>query len=179
MDLPDQDGLAASTTPEATKIALVGTLVVAAAAVISYVTGPAEASATAGYLALFTALFSLRVVGQIAVAAVRPSWLPPMEQWNLVPYRILLPIQVAMLALMSVIVLDVAWGSGVFAGSNETLGAVLVALSYAYWAAMAGRYALRMTRRPDYRWFGGAVPIVFHCVLAGFVFVYGSYLASG
>ena len=179
MDVQDQDGLATLTTPEATKIALVGTLVVAAAAVISYVTGPAEASATAGYLALFTALFSLRVVGQIAVAAVRPSWLPPMEQWNLVPYRILLPVQVALLALMSVIAFDVARGSGAFAEQNATLGAVLVPLSYVYWAAMAGRYAVRMARGPGQRWFGGAIPIVFHCVLAGFVFVYGSYLASG
>ena len=179
MDVPDQDRLAASVTPDATKIVLVGTLAVVAAAVASYVGRPAEAGATATYLALFTALFSVRVVGQIAVAVARPRWLPPMEQWNLVPYRILLPIQVALLALMSVVVLDVARGSGAFAGQNETVGDVLVAFSYAYWAAMAGRYALRMTRRPAERWFGGAIPIVFHCVLAAFLFVYGSYLASG
>jgi hypothetical protein len=102
-----------------------------------------------------------------------------MERWNLVPYRILLPIQVALLALMSVIALDVARGSGAFAGPDATLGAVLVPLSYAYWAAMTGRYAWRMTRRHDQRWFGGAIPIVFHCVLAAFLFVYGAYLASG
>jgi hypothetical protein len=32
-----------------------------------------------------------------------------------------------------------------------------------------------MARRPEQRWFGGTVPIVFHCVLAAFLFVLGSY----
>jgi hypothetical protein len=80
---------------------------------------------------------------------------------------------------MSVIAFDAARGSGAFVGPNATLGAVLVPLIYAYWAAMTGRYAWRMTRRHDQRWFGGAIPIVFQCVLAAFFFVYGAYLASG
>jgi hypothetical protein len=178
MDVPDQDGLVTA-TPEATKVALVGVLAVMIAAVASYASRSPDASVTAAYLALFTALFSVRVLGQIAVAVARPPWLPAMEQWNFVPYRFLLPIQIALLALMSVIALDVARGSGVFGGPDETLGAVLVPLSYAYWAAMAGRYTLRMAQRRDQRWFGGAIPIVFHCVLAAFLFVYGSFLASG
>jgi hypothetical protein len=43
---------------------------------------------------------------------------------------------------------------------------------------MAVRYAVRMTRRPEQRWFGGTIPIVFHWVLASVVFVYGSFHAS-
>jgi hypothetical protein len=58
------------------------------------------------------------------------------------------------------------------------LGQALVWASYAYLAAMAARYARRMLRRPDQRWFGGAIPIVFHCVLAAFVFVLGSSLVA-
>jgi hypothetical protein len=177
MDVPDQDGIAAG-TPEATKIALVGTLAAVAVTVVAFVSGP-PAERAGACLALYAVLFSLRVAGQILVGARGPRWLPPMEAWNLVPYRALLPIQLALLALMSVIVVDVARGAGVFAGPHPTLGAVLVGLSYAYWAIMVGRYILRMTRRPDQRWFGGAIPIVFHCVLAAFLFVYGSYLASG
>jgi hypothetical protein len=55
---------------------------------------------------------------------------------------------------------------------------LLVAAAFAYWGAMAVRYVLRM-RRPSERWFGGAIPIFFHCVLAGFVFVLGVALAQG
>jgi hypothetical protein len=47
-----------------------------------------------------------------------------------------------------------------------------------YASAIVLRYALRMTRRPDQRWFGGTIPIVFHLVLASFVYVYGSFHAS-
>jgi hypothetical protein len=35
-----------------------------------------------------------------------------------------------------------------------------------------------MARRPDQRWLGGTIPIVFHIVLASWLFVLGSYLRS-
>ena len=54
------------------------------------------------------------------------------------------------------------------------VGDALVWCSFAYWAAMGVRYARRMLAQPDQRWFGGAIPIVFHCVLASFLFVLGS-----
>jgi hypothetical protein len=43
---------------------------------------------------------------------------------------------------------------------------------------MAVRYAVRMYRRPGERWFGGAIPIVFHFVLAAFLFAWGKYNVS-
>jgi hypothetical protein len=43
---------------------------------------------------------------------------------------------------------------------------------------MAVRYVVRMGRQPDQRWFGGTIPIVFHWVLASFLFVLGSFHAS-
>ena len=43
---------------------------------------------------------------------------------------------------------------------------------------MAARYAVRMRRRPGQRWFGGAIPIVFHFVLAAYLYVLGSFHAS-
>lgn len=46
-------------------------------------------------------------------------------------------------------------------------------------AAMGVPYTLRMTRRPAERWLGGAIPIVFHCVLAAFLFVLGVANAAG
>ena len=44
--------------------------------------------------------------------------------------------------------------------------------------SMLVRFAVRMGRRPAERWFGGAIPIVFHVVLAAFVFTFGTYDAS-
>lgn len=90
------------------------------------------------------------------------------------PYPALLPIQLAFLAAMIAI-----------AATLETIdqrpafGRFLIALAIVYAAAMSVRYAVRMWRRPDARWFGGAIPIVFHLVLAAFLLTWGSYHVSG
>jgi hypothetical protein len=118
------------------------------------------------YLALFTALFALRVVGQVGVAAFAPGWLPPMAEWNFVPYRLLLPAQVLILALMVALVAGLAEPGPGWARA-------LVVSAFVYWSAMGVRYAIRMARMPEERWLGGAIPIVFHCVLAAFLFVLG------
>ena len=156
-------------TPLPTAIALVATLAVTASALAAFLTE--TPIPVGGYLAVFTALFALRVVGQIGVAAFRPSWLPPMDEWNLVPYFVLLPAQLVILALMGALVI----GSAEL-GQKLALG--VVAFAFVYWAAMAVRYALRMTRRPPERWLGGTIPIVFHCVLASFLFVLGASNAT-
>jgi hypothetical protein len=87
-----------------------------------------------------------------------------------VPYPILLPIQLALLAGMAALSVLVLAGHR----PGPELGDALVWCSFAYWASMGVRYARRMFAQPDQRWFGGAIPIVFHCVLAGFVFVLGA-----
>jgi hypothetical protein len=40
---------------------------------------------------------------------------------------------------------------------------------------MVLRYALTMIYRPDMRWFGSTIPIFFHFVLAGFLYVWGKF----
>ena len=55
---------------------------------------------------------------------------------------------------------------------------VAIGFSLVYAGSMVVRYAVRMRRRPGERWFGGAIPIVFHVVLAAFVFTYGVFHAS-
>jgi hypothetical protein len=40
---------------------------------------------------------------------------------------------------------------------------------------MIVRYVIRMTRRPDQRWLGGTIPIVFHCVVAAFQWTFGTF----
>jgi len=47
--------------------------------------------------------------------------------------------------------------------------------SAVYAAAMVLRYVLTMTLHPEKRWFGDTIPITFHFVLAGFIYVLGHY----
>jgi hypothetical protein len=171
----------AAATPRATKLILAATLLVDAAALAAFLAAardPVDASFAGWFLVLFTALFVVRVAGQLVVRARRPAWLPPTEQWNLMPYRLLLPAQLVILAVM--VWLDQAFvrETGAPVNRSEWLGWPVLVFSGAYAAAMAVRYVLRMARRPEARWFGGTIPIVFHVVLASFLFVLGSFHAS-
>jgi hypothetical protein len=128
-------------------------------------------------LAVLTGLFVLRVLGQALVAFFSVGFLPPMEQWysGLVPYATLLPIQIAMIAVMIKLVADVVRGAGWFSRANRGVGRFLKWFSYVYFASMVARYAITMTVYPERRWLSGTIPIWFHMVLAAFVFVYGTY----
>lgn len=126
---------------------------------------------------LFTVLLVGRVVGQIVVVLWAPRWLPPMEQWQsgLLPYPVLLAGQVVVLALMFWISIDFSTHAGYWVEPHPRLGLAAVWWSYLYATAMVVRYIVRMTRRPDQRWFGGTIPIVFHTVVAAFQWTFGMY----
>lgn len=128
---------------------------------------------------ILTLLFLARVVGQLVVVLLHPRWLPPMPQWysGLLAYRYLLPVQLLILVIMSVIGADFSRGEGFFVVRREAAGQWLVWYSGLYASAMVVRYFVWMKRRPDQRWLGGTIPIVFHFVLAGFLFVLGRYHA--
>ena len=164
----------------ATKVALVATLCITSAATADVVRRTElEARETAAYLLLFSALFLLRVAGQLLVVLRAPAWLPPMHQWHLMPYRFLLPIQIGFLALMAFIDVSLLRAWGPLVNAEPAFGRFLIGFSVVYAGVMAGRYVVRMYRRPDERWFGGAIPIVFHFVLAAFLFTWGKYHVSG
>jgi hypothetical protein len=125
----------------------------------------------AGYTAVLTGLaflFLLRVLGQVLVALFDVGFLPPMAEWysGLVPYPVLLAAQVAILALLASVCRDVARGTGVWARPRPRLGRWLRRVSYGYAGAMLVRYAVLRT---------GAIPVVFHGVLAAFLFTLGRY----
>jgi len=122
-------------------------------------------------------LMLLRVAGQVLVFLRAPSWLPPMGQWQsgLVPYWFLLLAQAVVLGLMFWIAADFARGSGYWMQPWPRLGRIVLVWSYLYAAAMAIRYVVRMARRPDQRWLGGTIPIVFHTVLAIFQWTFARY----
>ncbi|MFN2399904.1 MAG: hypothetical protein ABR543_14895 [Gemmatimonadaceae bacterium] len=164
----------------ATRIALVATLALTSAATADVVRrSDLGAWETAAYLLLFSVLFLLRVVGQLLVVLRAPAWLPPMHQWHLMPYQLLLPIQIAFLALMALIEVSLFRAWGPLAEAHPAFGRFLIGFSFVYAGTMALRYAVRMYRRPGERWFGGAIPIVFHLVLAAFLFTWGKYHVSG
>lgn len=128
-------------------------------------------------LALITAQFAVRVVGQALVAFVGVSWLPAMEQWfsGVIPYPSLLIIQLLMLMLMIKITGEIWRGKGTFAVVRPHWSNFLMKFSAAYAGLMVIRYALTMALHPEMRWFSDIIPIVFHFVLAGFIFVLGHY----
>jgi hypothetical protein len=140
--------------------------------------------ATAAYtswLWLFTILLVLRVIGQIVVVLYGPRWLPPMHQWQsgLLPYPVLLLGQAVVLTLMVWTCLDFSRGSGVFVDPRRPeMGRFVMVFSYVYFGSMILRYILWMKARPDQRWFGGTIPIVFHCVVAAFLYTFGRYHAG-
>ena len=131
-------------------------------------------------LVVLTLLFALRVLGQALVAFFSVRWLPSMAWWysGLVPYPILLAIQLVMLILMAKITMDILRGAGIFARQRPNWSRFLVSFSAIYAGGMALRYILTMLFRPELRWFGHTIPIFFHFVLAGFIFILGLYHAK-
>jgi hypothetical protein len=132
------------------------------------------------FLALFTVLLYLRVLGQIVVVRWTPRWLPAMEQWQsgLLPYPLLLTGQIVVLTWMTMICIDFLSGSGYFVSPHPAGGRFSILFAYGYALWMVIRYINRMARKPDQRWFGGTIPIIFHCVVAAFLWTWGRYQVS-
>ena len=127
-------------------------------------------------LVVLLTLFVGRVVGQILAATTAPSWLPPMARWysGLMPYRYLLPVQIVFIAVMLAMIAGVASGAGTLGTRNATVGRWVVWASYVYALGMVVRSVRYATSPPEKR--GVLIPIVFHFVLAAFLYVYGTYL---
>jgi uncharacterized protein len=130
-------------------------------------------------LAVLALLFLGRVVGQALVAFLSVRWLPAMHEWHsgLIPYPILLAIQLIMLAIMIQISRDIWRGSGFFDRARPSWSRYLVGFSAVYAGAMVLRYILTMIFLPEMRWLGGTIPIFFHFVLATFLFALGRFHA--
>lgn len=130
---------------------------------------------TAWLLWLLLALFILRVVGQMAVQIWEPHWLPISEEWysGVVPYGRLLIIQFALIVIHGLACWQMSWKKGWFFLPKRWLGRLFVSWGTVYLIVMVTRYIVRMSLYPPERWMGGAIPILFHCVLAAFVLVLG------
>ena len=137
----------------------------------------ADSTIYAPFLWVCTLALFFRVLGQLVVVLRQPSWLPSMAQWQsgLVPYWFLLITQVFVLWLMVSISLDFSRGAGFWVAPQPFWGRAAYYWSYGYFGAMVFRYARRMRRHPDQRWFGGAIPIVFHAIVAVCQWIFGVY----
>ena len=124
---------------------------------------------------LLLAGFVGRVAGQMLVAFWGVTWLAPLSEWmsGLMPYTYLLPSQLLIIAVYAKVCLDFTRGCGWFVRPRAAFGRGVLYFGYVYFAGMIVRYGLQMILRPETRWLGGTIPIVFHLVLAGFVILFG------
>ncbi len=131
-------------------------------------------------LACLATAFLSRVVGQLLVAVLHVDFLPPMAEWysGVIPYPILLPIQIVILIVQGVISRSIWLRTGYFAIRRPRAGRQLCRFSYLYAAAMLVRYAVTMYIYPERRWLSGTIPIFFHWVLAAYLFILGRYQLS-
>lgn len=123
-----------------------------------------------------TTLFACRVLGQILVAFAGVTWLPPMVEWysGLLPYPVLLPVQLFMLAGMAKLNMGVHGGDGPLWTRRPRLGKFLVGFAGLYALGMAVRYGVFHGWYPERGWFPpGIIPILFHFVLASYLFTLG------
>jgi hypothetical protein len=136
----------------------------------------ADGAAYATVMAVLLALFFARVLGQIVAATIAPPWLPPMRRWysGLMTYRYLLPTQIVFLVVMAVTTLSIARRSAPLGTIAPAVGTWIIWASYAYALGMVVRSVRYASTPPERR--GVLIPIVFHFMLAAFLFTYGRAL---
>ena len=120
-------------------------------------------------------LFLLRVIAQIEVVLLAPIWLPPMEDWysGLLPYPLLLPIQIVLLMAMTVIVIHEMRQPRQAQAARTRWRRIARYLAVGYFAIMAGRLAIQLARGAGDVIEAGGIPIMFHWVLALFLLLLG------
>lgn len=133
--------------------------------------------AYANALGLLAFAFFLRVSGQVLVAIFQVDFLPPMAEWTsgLLPYSVLLPIQVLIVVVQVMICAHIWRDAGYFAICRPRTGILLRRLSYVYFTVTALRYTLMMSLHPERRWLLGTIPIFFHFVLGAYVYTLGRF----
>jgi hypothetical protein len=126
---------------------------------------------------VLTLLFASRVSGQALQWLAPRAWLPAFGQFqgSALPYWLLLPMQILILATMAVVTVQVQRGTLVPSGrASRALGWA----GGAYMAVALGRIAVGLCIPPAPDWFRAWIPGAFHVVLAGFVLTLGVFHRS-
>jgi len=116
-------------------------------------------------------IFLLRVIGQIEVALLAPSWLPSFPAWEsgLVPYPLLLPLQILLLAGMAAVASDHSRGSGPMWVESPQVAKRLRAFALLYAFIMLVRLVVTAALPPHSVVDRGLIPILAHWDLASFI----------
>jgi hypothetical protein len=123
---------------------------------------------------LLTALFALRVAGQVTQRWTPQPYLPPFEafQGSNLPYAPLLASQLVILALMCVASYRV--GRAVLE-PRRRVGWALAGAGSLYMAVALGRIAVGLLWPESPSWFRTWIPAALHVVLAAFVLALSFY----
>jgi hypothetical protein len=113
----------------------------------------------------------VRVIGQIEVLLMAPPWLPPFSAWEsgLVPYPVLLPAQILLVAWMAAIASDHSRGAGPMWVESPQARGRLNAVAAVYALVMLVRLAVTAALPPHSMIDRGLIPILAHWDLAGFI----------
>lgn len=125
-------------------------------------------------LGLAVAIFALRTLGQIEVALLAPSWLGPMCFWysGLVPYPVLLPVQIGLLMAMALVTYQHVVDRGVAVARRRITRKLLIGAGAIYAGVMAIRLLLALALTDGACGYG-LIPITTHWILAGYVGLLG------
>jgi hypothetical protein len=98
-----------------------------------------------------------------------------MDAWysGLLPYPLLLPVQIAVLMAMAVVAWNRRVRNGCFARANPRAAGALRILAGLYFVVMAVRLGVNVIDNGTDFWREGAIPVAFHWVLALFLLVAG------
>lgn len=124
------------------------------------------------WLCFASFLFAFRVLGQLIVLGFAPWWLPPMEEWysGLLPYPLLLPCQLAILAWMAHANAKTLKGEASWWRPKPTWAWGLGAFAAIYAGGMLARYVISAHLHPERGLLPpGSLPILFHFVLASYL----------
>jgi hypothetical protein len=121
-------------------------------------------------------LFVVRVIGQIEVVLLSPSWLPPYRAWEsgLIPYCVLLPIQVLLIAWMAIVAADHWRGSGAFWVTHPSTRRRLKIIAGIYFTVMLLRLVMTAAIPPHTLLERGLIPVIAHWDLAAFIYLTAS-----
>jgi hypothetical protein len=135
------------------------------------VTADAKERRRSWALWLCLAIFVVRVVGQIEALLLAPRWLPKFSAWEsgLIPYPLLLPIQILLIAWMTAIAGDHSRGSGPMWVTDSRVRSRLTAFAALYASVMLVRLVVTAALPPHSVADRGLIPILAHWDLAGFI----------
>lgn len=131
---------------------------------------------TAIMLWVLMLLFALRVLGQVVVMVWTPGWLPSAAYWysGLIPYGLLLPVQVGILLVQFIVARQCAIAQGFMIRHRPRLGFALVGLAWIYAGGMTLRLVLAIGNSAT--WAHHLIPVTFHVVLALFLGLWAKQL---